>query len=232
MPQAPQSRHLALRIGILAALSAMTFGAFTGVAAAQDSGGTASPSDGASADPADTGQPSDPSDGDAAPSQESGRTVTFNTPAAVTTAHSARAAHMRSVRARHAIQVQAVLREAQRQRGKPYSYGGAGPRAFDCSGLVMYVFSKAVGRQLPHNAAAQYHSVVHINKRHLEPGDLVFQESGGVPYHVGIYAGHGKWWHAPHSGTTVRKQRIYHGHKYYGRVLTYGFANHHRHHKH
>jgi cell wall-associated NlpC family hydrolase len=136
---------------------------------------------------------------------------------------------MRSVRARHNLEVRAVLREASRQRGKPYRYGGSGPSSFDCSGLVRYVFGHAVGRWLPHNAAAQYHSVMHITRRELQPGDLVFQESGGYPFHVGIYAGHGKWWHAPHTGDHVRKQAIYHGHKYYGRVLTYGFANRHGH---
>jgi cell wall-associated NlpC family hydrolase len=138
---------------------------------------------------------------------------------------------MRRVRARHAIEVRAVLREAHRQKGKPYSYGGSGPRAFDCSGLVRFVFGHAVDRWLPHNAASQYHAIQHIKRRNLQPGDLVFQESGGVPFHVGIYAGHGKWWHAPHTGTVVKKQRIYNGRKYYGRVLTYGFADRHGRHR-
>ncbi|HVT22271.1 MAG TPA: NlpC/P60 family protein [Mycobacteriales bacterium] len=222
MANAPRIRHLLLRAGILSALSATTFGAFTGVAAATAQPVDAPASQPAADDPAPQPDPTTPAEGTDSPD----RTVTFATPRAVTRTH---AAHMRSVRARHAIQVRDVLRVAAHQRGKPYSYGGAGPRAFDCSGLVMYVFGKAVGRQLPHNAAAQYHAVVHIKKRNLQPGDLVFQESGGYPYHVGIYAGHGKWWHAPHSGTTVRKQRIYHGHKYYGRVLTTGFARHHTH---
>ena len=30
---------------------------------------------------------------------------------------------------------------AAAQKGKPYRYGAAGPSAFDCSGLVKYVFS-------------------------------------------------------------------------------------------
>ena len=225
MPIPARIRYLTLRVGILTALSATTFGAFSGIAAADSAPApgdttTNQPGDGTTAD---SGQPTG---GSTTEAPQSVRTVTFTTPRAVTRSH---ARHFRSVRARHEMEVRSVLREAQRQRGKPYSYGGAGPRAFDCSGLVMYVFSKAVGRALPHNAAAQYHSVVHIKRSKVQPGDLVFQESGGVPYHVGIYAGHGKWWHAPHSGTTVRKQRIYHGHKYYGRVLTTGFAKHHKH---
>jgi cell wall-associated NlpC family hydrolase len=212
-----------LRVGILTALSATTFGAFSGVAAAD---GTPVPGDTTttqtSSDDGVTTDPAEPTDSE----PTSDRTVTFVTPHAVKNRH---AAHVRSVRARHAREVRSVLRVAENQKGKPYSYGGAGPRVFDCSGLVMYVFGRAVGRQLPHNAAAQYQSVVHIKRSEVQPGDLVFQASGGVPYHVGIYAGHGKWWHSPHSGTTVRKQRIYHGHKVYGRVLTMGLANRHHH---
>src|SRR3954451_5951335 len=33
-----------------------------------------------------------------------------------------------------------VMTWAHNQRGKPYRYGAAGPSAFDCSGLTMYVF--------------------------------------------------------------------------------------------
>ncbi|HWC35267.1 MAG TPA: C40 family peptidase [Mycobacteriales bacterium] len=243
MPNAVPSRFVTLRIGIIAALSATFLSTLAGVAGAD----TAPPSDGSTTSQSpgtDPGQP-DPSspsgstdgttptdgstDGSTDTTSDTAPTITFGMPRAVA---SARAAHMRSVRARHAVEVQAVLREASRQRGKPYSYGGSGPRVFDCSGLVRYVFGHAVDRWLPHNAAAQYHSVMHIKRRDLQPGDLVFQESGGYPYHVGIYAGHGKWWHAPHTGTVVQKQRIYHGRKYYGRVLTYGFANHHMRHAH
>jgi cell wall-associated NlpC family hydrolase len=92
---------------------------------------------------------------------------------------------------------------------------------------VRFVFGRAVDRWLPHNAAAQYHSVRHIKRRNLEVGDLVFQ-GGRNPFHVGIYAGHGKWWHAPHSGAHVRLQKIYRGHLVYGRVLTYRTAKHHK----
>ncbi len=33
---------------------------------------------------------------------------------------------------------------------------------------------KAAGKSLPHNAASQYHTVAHIPKSALAPGDLVF----------------------------------------------------------
>jgi cell wall-associated NlpC family hydrolase len=119
----------------------------------------------------------------------------------------------------HAEDVRKVLREAARQKGKPYQYGADGPHAFDCSGLVRYVFLHAVHKSLPHNAAQQYHSLRHIRRRHLKPGDLVFVDNGGYVSHVGIYDGHDHWWVAPHSGTRVQRQRIYRAHLVYARVF-------------
>jgi cell wall-associated NlpC family hydrolase len=80
------------------------------------------------------------------------------------------------------------------------------------------VFGHAVHRWLPHNAAQQYHSLHHIKRSALRKGDLVFTDDGYVS-HVGIFAGHDHWWVAPHSGTHVQKQRIYHAHFVYARVL-------------
>ena len=39
----------------------------------------------------------------------------------------------------------------------------------------------------------------------LQPGDLIFiRSSSGSIYHVGVYAGNGKFWHSPKSGDHVR----------------------------
>jgi cell wall-associated NlpC family hydrolase len=139
--------------------------------------------------------------------------------------HSAKAKHQHltrhqaNVRA-HQHDVRKVLNEARRQKGKPYQYGAAGPHAFDCSGLVRFVFGKAVHRWLPHNAAEQYHALHHINRSHLQKGDLIFTDNGYIS-HVGIFAGHHRWWVAPHTGTRVHKQRIYHAHFVYARVLLF-----------
>jgi cell wall-associated NlpC family hydrolase len=113
-----------------------------------------------------------------------------------------------------------VLSWASEQRGKPYRYGSAGPSAFDCSGLVLYVFKNSVGRSLAHNAAEQYRQSKHIRKTSLRVGDLVFVKSGGGISHVGIYAGDGYWWVAPHSGTHVQRQKIY------SATLVYGTLTH------
>jgi cell wall-associated NlpC family hydrolase len=133
----------------------------------------------------------------------------------------------------HNQRVHKVLREAARQRGKPYVYGEDGPHGFDCSGLVRFVFLHALHRSLPHNAAAQYDSLSHIRRQSLRPGDLVFVDNGGYVSHVGIYDGHGYWWVAPHSGTHVQRQKIYSAHLLYARVITYALPRHYaRKHKH
>ena len=118
-----------------------------------------------------------------------------------------------------AAKINAVISWASKQKGKPYSYGAAGPSRFDCSGLVMYVFAHAVGRSLPHNAQSQYARTWHISRSQLRPGDLVFEVSGGYAYHVGIYAGNGYFWHAPHSGTVVKKQKMYSSNWRFGRII-------------
>ena len=110
-----------------------------------------------------------------------------------------------------------AVRVAASRQGSPYRYGAAGPRAFDCSGLTMWTF-KRLGRRLPHSSAAQYGRVKHIRARDRRPGDLVFFSNGGRIYHVAIYAGRNRIWHAPYSGTRVRKERIWTSSVRYGRV--------------
>jgi cell wall-associated NlpC family hydrolase len=112
-----------------------------------------------------------------------------------------------------------VMRMAAALSGRPYLYGAAGPSSFDCSGFTRYVFGRAVGRVLPHNAAAQYALSHKIAKSAIRPGDLVFFVSNGYVYHVGIYAGHGLIWHAPYPGDHVRLARIFTSSWVAGRVL-------------
>ena len=97
--------------------------------------------------------------------------------------------------------------------GVPYRWGGSSPRAgFDCSGLVQYVYAK-VGIRLPHYAAGQYGHGRRVSRGSLRAGDLVFFSGLG---HVGIYAGGGKFIHAPRRGTTVRWSRLSSHGSYYG----------------
>jgi cell wall-associated NlpC family hydrolase len=93
--------------------------------------------------------------------------------------------------------------------GRPYRWGAAGPRAFDCSGYTRYVFKKVVKRTLPHKANAQQRYGKAIAKSQARPGDLIFIRSGGYAYHVGIYAGNGYMYDAPRPGTKVGKHKIW-----------------------
>jgi cell wall-associated NlpC family hydrolase len=112
-----------------------------------------------------------------------------------------------------------VLQVASWQRGKPYRFGAAGRYAFDCSGLVRFVMWHALHESLPRSAAAQYAASRHISYKQLRPGDLIFVDAGGYIDHVGIYAGHDRWWVARHTGTRVQLQKLYHAHFVYGRVI-------------
>jgi len=98
----------------------------------------------------------------------------------------------------------AVLQAAQSQIGAPYKYGGAGPDAFDCSGLVSYAH-RQVGVAVPRTAAQQFAAATPVKRGDLRPGDLVFfrLESRNVS-HVGIYAGNDRFVHAPQRGGKVR----------------------------
>jgi len=106
-----------------------------------------------------------------------------------------------------------VVQIANHLTGVPYRWGGASPTAgFDCSGLVRYVYGK-VGIDLPHHAASQYGRGRRIGRSSLRAGDLVFFSGLG---HVGIYAGGGRFIHAPRRGTTVRWSRLSSHGSYYG----------------
>jgi cell wall-associated NlpC family hydrolase len=110
-----------------------------------------------------------------------------------------------------------ALKIAASKKGSPYAWGAVGPRRFDCSGLTLYSFKKA-GKKLPRTAAQQYNKTRHISAGNRKAGDLVFFHSGRSIYHVGIYAGKGKIWHAPKTGDVVRLQKIWTGSVWYGRV--------------
>jgi cell wall-associated NlpC family hydrolase len=110
-----------------------------------------------------------------------------------------------------------ALKVAASKKGSPYQWGATGPYRFDCSGLTLYSFKRA-GKKLPRTAAAQYNSSRHISAGTRRAGDLVFFHTGRSVYHVGIYAGHGRIWHAPKTGARVRLERIWTSHVWYGRV--------------
>jgi len=94
-----------------------------------------------------------------------------------------------------------VVKYAKHLLGVRYVYGGSSPASgFDCSGFVRYVYGH-FGVRLAHSSFAQFTDGRRVSRGGLKPGDLVFFHGLG---HVGIYIGHGKFIHAPHTGARVR----------------------------
>lgn len=99
-----------------------------------------------------------------------------------------------------------VVALAQQEIGAPYVWGAAGPNAFDCSGLVTYVYGQ-MGIYLPRTSSSQYYAGINISMDELQPGDLVFFDTYGSLSHVGIYVGGGDFIHA--GTTSVVRSSLY-----------------------
>ena len=96
---------------------------------------------------------------------------------------------------------------AEQQLGKPYQWGGTGPDAFDCSGLVMMAY-RAAGIDIERTSEAQWASEQRVPASQVQPGDLVFfAGSDGTPTspgHVGLVIGNGKMIEAYATGFPIR----------------------------
>ena len=94
--------------------------------------------------------------------------------------------------------------------GVPYRRGGnSAETGFDCSGFVRSIYSQTVGMVLPRRAVEQAAATQTIDKKELQPGDLVFFNTMRRTFsHVGIYIGDGKFVHSPRTGKTVRVESM------------------------
>jgi len=87
--------------------------------------------------------------------------------------------------------------------GTPYHFGGADGAGFDCSGLALYVHER-VGLAIPRTALEQQRAAHAVAREQLAPGDLVFFHIRGHRVdHVGVFAGDGRFIHAPRAGQAV-----------------------------
>ena len=106
---------------------------------------------------------------------------------------------------RHLTNTRELAMQALGYLGIRYKYGGSSPgTGFDCSGLVRYVVSQAVGLVLPRDTRSLSEMGSRVSSDELQPGDLVFFNTLRKPYsHVGIYVGDRRFVHAPASGGAV-----------------------------
>ncbi|QWG53783.1 NlpC/P60 family protein (plasmid) [Bacillus mycoides] len=103
-----------------------------------------------------------------------------------------------------ASQFSKVYAEMKKYEGKPYKYGGNSPKTrFDCSGLMQWGYGTQ-GIKLPRTSQDQYNQTIRVEKKALQPGDLVFFKGtvagkSGIT-HVGMYIGNNKFYNASNSG--------------------------------
>lgn len=102
-----------------------------------------------------------------------------------------------------------IVNLASQQAGTKYVWGAEQPgKAFDCSGLVQYVYGQ-MGIKMPRVAKQQalVGTTTPINR--LKPGDLVgWGSSPATAHHIAIYAGNGHIWEAVQPGTPLRTRAI------------------------
>jgi cell wall-associated NlpC family hydrolase len=98
---------------------------------------------------------------------------------------------------------------ARAELGKPYLWGGTGPDAFDCSGLVMRAYASA-GVPIARTSQAQWATERHVSSP--QPGDLVFYPGADgtwiAPGHVALVVGGGQMIEAYGTGYPVRQVPI------------------------
>ncbi len=120
-----------------------------------------------------------------------------------------------------AAQIASFLAAAQSRIGLPYVWGAAGPRAFDCSGLVQWSLAQA-GVVMPRVAADQARTGPQVPVRNLQPGDLLFYHTDPTAptyiSHVAIYLGNGLMIQAPQPGMNVQVVRADVGNEFAGAV--------------
>lgn len=87
----------------------------------------------------------------------------------------------------------------------PYVANASDPSVgFDCSGFTKYVFSNALGMNLPHSSTAQGAMGVPISPSQAQPGDLLVWSG-----HVAIYTGNGMMIDAAVPGTYINERPIW-----------------------
>ena len=84
-----------------------------------------------------------------------------------------------------------VEKEARRQIGTRYRYGGKTPKGFDCSGFTKYVYDK-VNVELAPSSTLQSKQGKQVNLKWAKKGDLLFFGKQGRIHHVALIISNSK----------------------------------------
>ncbi|MEG0830347.1 MAG: NlpC/P60 family protein [Anaerovoracaceae bacterium] len=122
------------------------------------------------------------------------------------------------VRTKHSSKTKgvAIVNKAKSRLGKSYRSGASGPNAFDCSGLVYWVYKSSgvsVKKKVKRTSSAGLYSSLRKYKvgsttKSAKPGDILLFKRGGRFGHAAIYAGKGKIVHAATPRKGVCKAKV------------------------
>ena len=97
-----------------------------------------------------------------------------------------------------------LKRHYEKWRGTPYVDGGMSASGMDCSGFTVLAYRDLFGLNLPRTAGEQAGFGQEVARDDLEPGDLIFFQTGMLKRHVGIYLADDQFIHASLSrGVTI-----------------------------
>lgn len=99
----------------------------------------------------------------------------------------------------------AVVRFALAQLGRPYLWGGVGPDAYDCSGLMLAAY-RAGGLQLPRVSIEQSTVGQVVNRADVRAGDMIFYYN--PVHHVAMAIDNKRAIHAPDIGQNIHVSNI------------------------
>jgi peptidoglycan DL-endopeptidase CwlO len=104
-----------------------------------------------------------------------------------------------------------AVQYAETRLGCPYVWGAAGPRTYDCSGLVMDAYAH-MGVRLPRMTYDMIRVGTPVDRADVRAGDLVFSDfSGRGPEHVQLAVSSTKVIEAPTPGGHVQYSGFPHG---------------------
>ena len=92
-----------------------------------------------------------------------------------------------------------LLEQLSEWEGVPYRYGGLTKGGIDCSGFIYLTFAEEFGIRLPRTTQSQALKGKVIEQEDLQPGDLVFFQTGYNQRHIGIYVGKKQFIHTSSS---------------------------------